>query len=508
MHNEAIIIVGGGLGGLAAAIHLAGQGRRVCLLEKNARLGGKMNQIEAAGYRFDTGPSLLTMPWVVRELFAAVGEDADAWLTIRPIDPICRYVWPDGTRWEHRRALPDLIAEIARLSPPDVAGFFRFMAFGARIYQATAEPFLLAPFRGWREFLTPRLLRDAPALDPLHTLDQAVRRHIRSPYLRQVFNRYATYNGSSPYRAPATFAIIPYIEFATGGWYLQGGMYALAQALQRLAETLGVIIETGAEVVEVSVHGGRVRGVRLADGRERPAERVIINADALHGLRHLIAPEHRRRWSNARIDRQEPSCSGFVLLLGIDREYPLLAHHTLFFSGDYPAEFRALEMGVPAPEPTIYVAATCRSDPAHAPPGGMNLFVLVNAPPLSQRVDWEREAGGYRDLIVRLLERRGLTDLRHHIRFEHLITPLDFAEQTRSWRGALYGAASNTPLAAFLRPPLVAPDVRGLYFTGGATHPGGGIPLVLLSGRAVATLIARESGATGARRYRPLRKRR
>ncbi|WP_029215071.1 phytoene desaturase family protein [Kallotenue papyrolyticum] len=494
MPNEQII-VGGGLGGLAAAIHLARLGLRVRLLEKNEQLGGKLSQVVADGYRFDTGPSLLTMPWVVRELFAAAGQQADDWLTIVPVDPICRYVWPDGTRWEHHRALPDLIADIARLAPQDVIGFFRLMAFGARIYQATAAPFLLAPFRGWHDFLTPRLVRDAPALDAFHTLDQAVRRYLRSPYLRQVFNRYATYNGSSPYRTPATFAIIPYIEFATGGWYIKGGMYVLVQALQRLAERLGVAIETRSEVVEVLVRDRRARGVRLADGRELPAARVIVNSDALHGLRHLVAPEHRRHWSDRRIDRQEPSCSGFVVLLGIDRDYPLLAHHTLFFSSDYPAEFRAIfERQVPAPEPTIYVAATCRSDPDHAPPGGMNLFVLVNAPALSERVAWEREAGGYRDLVIRLLERRGLPDLQRHIRYEQLITPLDFAERTRSWRGALYGAASNQPLAAFLRPPLRAPDVRDLFFVGGATHPGGGMPLVLLSGRAVAGLIAREIG--------------
>ncbi|HEX6292626.1 MAG TPA: phytoene desaturase family protein [Herpetosiphonaceae bacterium] len=492
------IIVGGGLGGLAAAIRLQAAGHRVRLLEKNERVGGKLGIVQAQGFTFDTGPSLLTMPWVVRELWAAAGHSADDVLEIVPVDPVCRYTWPDGTRWDHRAALPDLIAEISRLSPPDAVNFFRFMAFAGRIYAATSEPFLLSPFRGWRDFVTPRFVRDAPALDPLHTVDQAVRRYFRSPHLRQVFNRYATYNGSSPYRAPATFCIIPYIEFAEGGWYLTGGMYSLARELLRLAEALGVEIETSAEVVEVRVRDGRARGVRLAQGRDLAAERVIVNVDALHGLRHLVAPEQRRVWTDRRIDRVDPSCSGFVLLLGTDRDYPDLTHHNIFFSRDYPAEFRALfDLQVPAPDPTIYVTATVRSDPGHAPTGGMNLFVLVNAPATSQRFQWEREARSYRDLIVRALERRGLPELGQHIRYEQIITPSDFQNRTYAWRGALYGSSSNQMLAAFLRPPIVSPDVRRLYFVGGATHPGGGIPLVLLSGKAVAAAIAHEQTVEG-----------
>jgi phytoene desaturase len=435
------------------------------------------------------------MPWVVQELWAAVGRDAREVLDIRPVDPVCRYRWPDGTLFDHRAALPELLAEINRLDPRDGPAFFRFMAWAGRIYRATSGPFLLAPFEGLRDFVTPRFLRDAPALDPFRTVDQAVRRFFHSPYLRQVFNRYATYNGSSPYRAPATFCIIPYIEFAEGGWYLGGGMYSLARALLALAQESGVEIETGAEVVAVEIAGRRATGVRLASGRIVEADRVVVNVDALHALRHLVAPEHRPIFSNRRIEHYEPSCSGFVLLLGVDRDYPGLAHHNIFFSRDYPAEFRAIfDLQVPAPDPTIYVAATARSDPDHAPPGHLNLFVLVNAPVVNGRFDWEREVDGYRDLVVRRLERAGLADLGRHIRFERRITPLDFAERLRAWRGAIYGPSSNSRWAAFLRPPLRSPDVQRLYFVGGSTHPGGGIPLVLLSGRAVAAAIAQDTG--------------
>lgn len=491
--TKPLVIVGGGLGGLAAAIRLQHAGHQVRIVEKNERVGGKMNLVEADGYRFDTGPSLFTMPWVVRDLFRSVGRDADAVLDIQPVDPVCRYRWPDGTRFDHRASLSELVGEITRLEPRDAGGLFRFLAWSERIYRATAEPFLLAPFEGLRNFVTPRFLRDAPALDPLHTLHQANQRFFRSPYLRQVFDRYATYNGSSPYRTPATFAIIPYIEFAEGGWYLRGGMYELARALEALARELGVEIELNAEVVQVCIDNGIVTGVQLADGRVLAADRVVVNADALHALRHLVAPEYRRRWHNRRIERAEPSCSGFVLLLGVDRNYAQLAHHNIFFSRDYPAEFRAIfDLQVPAPDPTIYIALTARSDPQHAPPGHLNLFVLVNAPATSARFDWQREAQGYRNLIIRKLERLGLDNVNEHIRYEHRITPADFADRYRGWRGALYGPSSNSTFSAFLRPPLRSPDVRQLYFVGGAAHPGGGIPLVLLGGRALAQMIDRD----------------
>lgn len=487
-------IVGAGLGGLAAGIRLALAGQRVHILEKNARVGGKLNLEEGAGYTFDTGPSLFTMPWVVRELWAAAGRNADDVLDIRPVDPVCRYRWRDGTVWDHRAALPDLLAEINRLEPRDAQGFFRFMAWAGAIYRATADPFLLAPFQGIQDFITPRFLRDVAALDPLSTVAQAVDRHFRSRYLRQVFYRYATYNGSSPFRAPATFCVIPYIEFAEGGWYLGGGMYSLARAMLSLALELGVEVETGAEVVDVEASNGKTTGVRLAGGRRVAADLVVINVDALHGLRHLVAPEHRRVFTNRRVEGYEPSCSGFVLLLGIDRDYPELAHHNIFFSPDYPAEFRAMfDLGVPAVDPTLYVAVTARSDAGHAPAGHLNLFVLVNAPATGPRVDWEREAQGYRDLVVQRLEQAGLTDLSRHIRFERRITPADFAERYGAWRGAIYGPSSNSRSAAFVRPPLQSPDVAGLYFVGGSTHPGGGIPLVILGGRAVAATIEREA---------------
>lgn len=491
------IVVGAGLGGLAAAIHLATQGRRVLLVERNERVGGKLNLLQAGGYTFDTGPSLLTMPWVLRELFAAAGRNLEDYLDLIQIEPTCRYRWPDGTQFDAWQRLPQLIQEIARLSPPDVTAFYRFMAYAARIYDSVADRFMLRPFDGIRDLLTPELFRLGPRIDSFRSVDAAVRSFFRSPYLQQIFNRYATYNGSSPYLSPATFNVIAYIEFAEGGWYVRGGMYALGRALQQLAEELGVEVRTNAAVTQVRVEQARAQGVCLANGEYLEAAQVVVNADPRYAYSGLpnnppLLPDQER--TAAQLRRLEPSCSGFILFLGVDRIYEQLAHHNIFFSADYPREFAAIfQKGVPAPDPTVYVCASCVSDADHAPPGHMNLFILVNAPALNGRVNWAREASAYRDTVLQKLERMGLCGLRQHTVFEQMMTPDDIQARYHAAGGAIYGLASNNRFAAFLRPPLRARGIERLYFVGGGTHPGGGIPLVLLSGKAVAERIAKDT---------------
>lgn len=493
-----VVIVGAGLGGLAAAIQLAARGQAVTVVEKNERVGGKLNLVAGDGYTFDIGPSLLTMPWIIRDLFAVAGRNVDDYLDLMAIEPTCRYKWADGTQFDAWQSLPQLIAEVARLSPDDVGGLFRFLSHTAQIYDIVADRFLLHPFDGLRDLLTPALIGQGPRIDALRSIDTAVRSFFRNRYLRQVFNRYATYNGSSPYLSPATFNVIAYIELTAGGWYPRGGMYELGRALLRLAHETGVEVRTGVAVDEVLVERQQAVGVRLVNGEVLPASRVVVNADPYYAYAGLmsadgtkIPPLIREQSAMAkRLSRLEPSCSGFILLLGVDRVYPQLAHHNIFFSSDYQREFAAIfDKQIPPADPTVYVCASCVTDPQHAPPGHMNLFVLINAPVVNQRVNWQREAGGYRDLVVRKLERMGLSELSRHICWEQIITPADLQTRYNAAGGSIYGWASNTQFAAFLRPPLRSRTLRDLYFVGGGTHPGGGIPLVLLSGRAVAERI-------------------
>jgi phytoene desaturase len=495
LKSKSVIIIGAGLGGLAAAIRLATSGARVTVLEKNQTPGGKVNIHRAAGYTFDTGASLLTMPHLLAELFNSANRSMDDYLELVPLEPICRYRWPDGAMLDASTDTDKTAREIERLTTPqDVAGFRRFLIDARRKYEVAERTFLAYSLNDLPKLLRPRYARDLAAISSLRTLDSHVRRYFHSPRLRQLFNRFATYNGSSPYRAPATFALIPYVEFGLGAWHVRGGMYQLPKALVRLAEESGATIRLEAEVEEILIERGRARGVRLKGGESLTCDAVLSNADAVDTYSRLINKEARRVYTNRRIEKLEPSCSGFVLLLGVARRYTQLAHHNIFFSSDYPAEFRAIfDERRPAPDPTIYVCAPSRTDDGLAPAGHENLFVLVNAPATSDRTNWTTEARGYRDLIVRRLEESGLDGLSAAIDYEHIITPEDFERVYHAHRGAIYGISSNKRRNAFLRPPNKARDIEALYFAGGATHPGGGIPLVLLSGKMAAELLLRQA---------------
>jgi phytoene desaturase len=492
-----VVIIGAGLGGLATSIRLARAGYSVVVLEKNENVGGKMDSWHSLGYTFDTGPSLLTMPFVIRDLFNAAGRDVADYLEMAPVDPICRYDWPDGSRLDASGDIDSTERQIARLSPADAGNFRNYLAHGKRIYDAAVTPFLMSPFGSMSLgdiVLGLKHLRALPRIDAFRPLNAAVEEYFLDPRIRQVFNRFATYNGSSPYLAPATLSIIPYIEFMMGGWYLRGGMVSLAKALARIAEELGVEIRTGSAADLVEHEGRRVLGVRIEGGEFIPADAVVCNADALYAQRQLFGTDAAPR-------EVEPSLAGFVLLLGAHRTWPALSHHNVFFSADYRAEFDQLFLERrPADRPTIYVCNTSATDPQHAPEGSSNLFVLVNAPPLdagepgAAGFDWDAHREHYRNAIIRELERRGLTGLGSAIETEKVITPADFSRQYNAYRGSIYGTSSNSRASAYLRTPNRSRKYKNLYFAGGSSHPGGGIPLVLLSGGIVSSMIVRDQG--------------
>jgi phytoene desaturase len=484
--KKKVIVIGAGLGGLAVSVRLAAAGFAVTVLEKNETVGGKINIVEARGYKFDTGASLLTMRRVLDDLFESAGRDVGDYLEIVPLDPICRYFWNDKTVFD---ASPDAElteSRIRALDAKDADNFPAYLADARRKYEVAEKTFLTHSLNDLPKFLRPRYVKDLFIISSLRTLDSHNNRYFRSAKLRQLFNRFATYNGSSPYQAPATFALIPYVEFGLGVWYVKGGMYELPRTLSTLAVELGVEIFTGSPVDKIVIENSRATGVEIGN-KILKSDFVISNADAVETYRNLV------KGGNNRIENLEPSCSGFVLLLGVKKKYPMLAHHNIFFSDDYNAEFDSIFMDMrPAREPTIYVCAASRTDETQSPRGCENLFILVNAPYTTERTNWQIETRGYRDLIVSRLEARGLDGLSGAIEFEQTITPEDFRLKYGANRGSIYGVSSNGILSAFMRPPNKARDVEGLYFAGGAAHPGGGIPLVLLSAKLAADLIVRE----------------
>ncbi len=481
MTAKDVKVIGAGLGGLSAACLMASLGHTVTVLEKNEEAGGKVNQIGANGFRFDTGPSLLTMPFVLEELFKRCGADLDDYLNLRPVEPICNYFFSDGSRFRCYHDIEKTIAEVEGFAPEDPDHYREFMRYSAKLYDRTKDAFLFNPLYRFKDLFSVNPA-DFLRIDAFTTVSDRIDDYFESPHLRQFFKRFTTYNGSSPFQAPATLNVIPHVELDMGGYYIEGGMYSLVTALTRLAKSLGVDFIFGSEVEDILLHDSSVAGLKLGNGSRLKADLVISNSDAAETYTHLLPEAAVSGRKRERIESLEPSCSGFVLLLGIDRKYEILGHHNIFFSADYQKEFQQIFRDKVMPDdPTIYIANTSYSDPGDAPEGGSNLFVLVNAPYLSKEWNWKEHEESYAEKIITHLEHYGLEGLRRHIRFQHTITPVDFYQRYRSNKGSIYGTSSNSRTAAFLRPRNKSAQVEGLYLVGGSTHPGGGIPLVILS---------------------------
>ena len=498
--SDPVVIIGAGLGGLSAAIHLKSAGRHAIVLEQNAAAGGKMGEFRQDGFRWDTGPSVITMRPVLEDLFRSAGRNLEDYLELQAVEPLTRYFYPDGATLDATRDLPRMLAQIEKLDVRDVEGYLNFLAYAARLHRITGPAFIYDQPPTLNSFLKVSPL-DIPRVDGLRSMHQAQRGFVRSLHLQQLLGRFATYVGASPYLAPATLNVIAHVELNQGVWYPRGGIYRLAEAYAQLAQELGVEIRTNCTVAGIDVAGGRVSGVRLSDGRRLPAAAVIANVDVASVYEKLLPPLPAVRKRLQQLERQEPSCSGFALLLGVRGLHPELAHHNIFFSSDYRGEFEQIfAEGRPPDQPTIYVAITSRSTPEDAPEGCENWFVLVNAPALGDGWDWEKEAEAYSerllDVLAQVIARHASETgpaLRENLLVKKILTPADIARPTGARRGALYGASSNSRWAAFRRPHNRCAEVKGLYFAGGTTHPGGGVPMVTLSGK-VASQLLHEDG--------------
>jgi len=491
-----VVVVGAGLGGLAAAARLAAGGHAVTVLEQAEQVGGKLGWFARDGHGFDTGPSLLTLPQVFTDLFAATGDPLDSVLDLQRLDPAVGYRFADGTT----TAVPGRLAEIADRLDADLgagrgAQWSALLARAEAMWAATEQPFLRSPLAGAATLATlARRTGDLRTIAPGRTLRGLGGAYLTDPRLRMLLDRYATYSGSDPRRAPAALLTVPWVEQAFGSWYVRGGLRRLPEAVADRAAERGAVLRCGAAVTEVLVEGGRAAGVRLADGTRVPADVVVSGADAaaLYGsLLPRTAPVRRAR---AALRRVTPSSSGFVLLLALTGRTPGLAHHTVLFPAGYDAEFDALfgRRGPkrPVADPTVYVSAP--DDPATRPDADSeSWFVLVNAPrhEPGSGVDWTAPglADAYADRVLATLADRGL-DVRDRVRWRVVRTPADLERETASPGGSIYGTSSNGARAAFLRPGNASP-LPGLFLVGGSAHPGGGLPLVTLSAEIVAGLV-------------------
>ncbi len=482
-----IVIIGAGIGGLSAAIRLAVAGRRVIMYEQNPTVGGKMSQVQMDGFRWDTGPSVVTMRHVFEDLFQAAGRRLDDYLNLVPVEPMTRYFYSDGVVFDVSSVLTKTLQQIEALDERDVEGYLRYLAYAARLHRITGDVFIYDQPPRLSSF-TKVAVPDMIHVDAWRTMDQAIRSYVKSPHLRQLLGRFATYVGANPFRAPATLNVIAHVELNEGVWYPKGGVYSIATAMEKLAVELGVQIQTGCAIQEIIIQEQRAVGVRLVDGTVQEASAVVANVDVSTVYSRLI-PATIDAGYRSRLKHIEPSCSGFIILAGVKGDHPRLAHHNIFFSRDYRREFDDIfKQQLPPQEPTIYVAITSKTDAADAPDGHENWFILVNAPAISPAYDWEHNKATYRDRVLDQLASYGV-DIRDAIQVEQIMTPLDIQRQSGAWRGALYGSSSNNPFAAFLRPHNRSSDFGALYFVGGTTHPGGGVPMVTLSGKVAAQMV-------------------
>ena len=497
MHLRRVAVVGAGVGGLAAALELAARGVEVLVFERAAAPGGKMREVTVGGLRMDAGPTVLTMRWVFEELFAAAGAVLGDHLKLHPAEVLARHAWTDTESL-------DLFADVARSADAigafaglaEAQAFREFTQRARKVYQTLESPFIRSsrpsPF-GLARATGLRGLGDLWRISPFTTLWRALGQHFRDPRLQQLFGRYATYCGSSPFLAPATLMLVAHVE-QEGVWLVDGGMHRIARVLESLAQTQGARFRYDAEVAEVIMRGGHASGVRLTNGERFDADAVIVNADvAAVATGRLGTPVARAAPATPHNAR---SLSALTWnMVARTQGFPLL-RHTVFFSRDYPAEFEDILARDRTPsEPTVYVCAQDRDDRGDSKPAGPErLLCLVNAPASGDtRAFGAAEIARCEASAFALLERCGL-QVERALDQRVVTTPADFERLFPSTGGALYGRASHGWMASFQRPGARS-RVDGLYLAGGSVHPGPGVPMAALSGRLAVRALLEDAGA-------------
>jgi phytoene desaturase len=480
------IVIGSGIGGLATAIRLSLKGYDAHVFEKNTQPGGKIGELFLSGCRFDTGPSLFTLPALVDELFTLAGENPRDHFNYVSLPSSCRYFYDDGTllnAWTDRNRFA---AEVESVTGEPAVKVIAFLDECAELYDLTAGIFIFSPFYQLENFRKPESLnvaRNFRKLNTFSTMHDVIKRHFTSEKVIQLFDRYATYNGSSPYRAPGTLNVIAHLEHNSGAYFPVKGMREIVESLTGLASRCGVTIHTGKSVLEVKREGEKITGIMTSDGFV-PAQVVVSDMDVVPFYRSLMKEEKPAR----KQEKQERSTSALIFYWVMNKRFDEIDLHNIFFSSDYPGEFVSLRRGRVSNDPTVYVFASSRVVASDAPAGKDNWFVMINVPADSGQ-DWPLLVSKARaNIIYKVSERLGY-DIRTAIEAEEILDPPLIESRTMSHRGALYGSSSNSMFAAFRRHPNVRSRYKNLWFVGGSVHPGGGIPLCLASAKIASDMV-------------------
>ena len=483
-----IIIIGSGFGGLAAAIRLQAKGMQVTILEKNAKVGGHAYQLVKDGYTFDMGPSIITAPDLIQRVFACAGVRMEDYLDLVKLDPFYRIYYHDGSSLDYTNNSEQMKQQMGQFNETDAANYDRFMAHTRQLYDAVITdglgsiPFDLPTMLGF----LPRALR-LQALMPAYDF---VKKYFEDPRHRFTFSFHPLFIGGNPFRAPAVYLMIPYLEKTGGVWFCKGGMYSLVRALEDVFKRLGGVIEIDTEVENIIIENRKTKGV-MAKGLFYEADGIISNADLVHTYGDLIGSEHRRKWSNKKLRKTQYSMSAFLLYLGVRKKYSQLAHHTLILSERYKGLVNDIFDNKILPDDfSMYLHIPSQTDPSMAPEDCESMYVLIPVPNLESGINWEKTKQKYTDKVLKFLEDDfGLTDLRRSIEVLETFTPSDFKKQRNNHLGSAWGVEPKLTQTAYFRPHNRSEDVQNLYFVGASTHPGAGVPGVLLTAETTVKLV-------------------
>jgi phytoene desaturase len=502
-NSQKIGIIGGGLGGLAAACTLAARGHEVVLFEANDWIGGKAAVLHDQGFRFDMGPTILTLPSVLRRIFAEAGRTLEDELKMVRLDPQWRSFFDDGSRLDLCEDGAQMAKNIIEFSGDrrSAKGYEKFLKFSEDLHEISKKYFFYKPIGGmgdmfdWKGMVDISSLRDVFRMRLGRTVSETLRSFVPEPRVSQMLDHLTQYVGSAPDASPAVLCGIAHMQTDEGIWYPMGGTRAVPEALGKLAQDLGVEIRTKTEIKRITTNEGAVSGVVTSSGESIRLAAVVSNMDSARTHRELL-DDSRAATRFERRRKYEPACSGVVLYLGLNKRYEHLAHHNFVFSRDPHEEFEAIYRdGEPAPDPTAYVCAPATTEPGVAPNGGEALYVLVHTPYMRSHHDWKQMFPAYRAKIIdKLKKAAGLTDIEERIVVEHALTPQGIHDRYRVLTGAIYGLASHGRFLGAFKPSNRSKDIRGLYLAGGAAHPGPGMPMVMMSGWIAADAADADAG--------------
>jgi phytoene desaturase len=486
-------IVGAGIAGLASSIRMASRGYEVEVFEANDYPGGKLSEFRIGGYRFDAGPSLFTMPQYVEELFEVAGKKVEDYFAYERLERVCEYFWEDQTRLTAFADQKEFAEEVEEKLDVPAEKVLNLLTDSEYKYEVTGKIFLeksLHRADTWFDWSAIKAMLKVPTLDLFTSMNKVNEKRLQHPKLVQLFNRYATYNGSNPYKTPGLLNIIPHFEYGFGAYLPKGGMHSITMALYQLAKDVGVHFHFGQKVDEIVVVDKEVNGIKVND-TFHSFDRVICNMDIFHAYQQLLPHEKHP----TRILKQPKSTSALIFYWGIQRSFPELDVHNILFSEDYETEFAEMEAGRLHPDPTVYINITSKKNSEDAPESCENWFTMINVP-FNSGQDWDQIIDTSRQHIQAKIQRCLNVDVSELIEVEEILDPRRIESRTQSHLGALYGTSSNNKMAAFMRHPNFSSRIRGLYFCGGSVHPGGGIPLCLLSAKIVDNVLLSHKNVT------------